>query len=279
MRSGSPVLAKASALAPPPASTDRIMASSTGGSRSVACWIMRRSCQFFAFGSGTAFGWTVSTGSACTRGRPWGPCTRITGLRRATPSRSQESAFSLLLTASTRGSRCGVESYRCRTGIWGILVHSRESQEQLQAAAPDPRGPGKGLLRGHPGGAGGVGRAVLRGGDARDSPMESRPRAPDSALQVLRFPDGVVAGAGPSATRCPAHPATASAPHRAGGSTYVRSVALQRRTRPRAVEAPQAQLFSSNRHSAGTSTGAPLFFIKNTRNLAGLVLLAFRLTT
>ena len=94
-----------SALAPPPACTDRIMASSTGGSRSVACWIMRRSCQFFAFGSGTAFGWTVSTGSACTRGRPWGPCTRTTGLRRATPSRSQESAFTLLPTASTRGSR------------------------------------------------------------------------------------------------------------------------------------------------------------------------------
>jgi len=32
-------------------------------------------------------------------------------------------------------------------------------------------------------------------------------------------------------------------------------------------------------HSAGTSTGAPLALITNTRNLAGLVLLAFRSTT
>src|SRR4029077_18737543 len=97
----------------------------------------------------------------------------------------------------------------------------------------------KGFLRGHSGRPGGVGRTVLRGGDARNSPMESRPRAPDSALQVLRLPDGVVAGAGPSATRCPAPPATASAPPRAGGSTYVRSVTLQRRTRRGAVKAPQ----------------------------------------
>src|SRR5437867_3158279 len=123
--------------------------------------------------------------------------------------------------------------------MWGILVHSRESQESLQAATPDSRGPGKGFLRGHSGLAGGVGRTVLRGGDARNSPMESRARAPDSALQVLRLPDGVVAGAGPSATRCPAHPATASAPHRAGGPIYVRSVTLQRWTRRGAVEAPQ----------------------------------------
>src|SRR5205085_4683109 len=85
-------------------------------------------------------------------------------------------------------------------------------------------------LRGHSGRTGGVGRNVLRGGDTRYGPMERRPRAPDSALQVLRLPDGVVARAGSSATRCPAHPATASAPHRAGGSTYVRSVTLQRRT-------------------------------------------------
>src|SRR5437588_3112334 len=105
MRSGSPAPAEASALAPPPANTDRIMASSTGGSRSVACWIMRRSCRFFAFGSGTAFGWIVSTGSACTRGRPWGPCTRTTGLRLSTPSPGQESAFTLPPTVSTRGSR------------------------------------------------------------------------------------------------------------------------------------------------------------------------------
>jgi hypothetical protein len=38
-------------------------------------------------------------------------------------------------------------------------------------------------------------------------------------------------------------------------------------------------LCPSNSHSAGTSTGAPLSLIKNTRNLAGLVLLAFRPTT
>src|SRR5262249_626844 len=37
-------------------------------------------------------------------------------------------------------------------------------------------------------------------------------------------------------------------------------------------------LCSSNSHSAGTSAGAPLFLIKNTRNFAGLELLAFRST-
>src|SRR6266403_22089 len=199
MRSGSPAHANASALAPPPANTDRITASSTGGSRSVACWIMRRSCQFFAFGSQL-----------------------LHQARRA---------LSLCPQQHLRGVHGrGLESYRCRTGLRGILVYSRESQESLQAAAPDPRGPGKGVLRGHSGDLGGVGRIVLRGGDARNSPVESRPRAPDSALQVLRLPDGVVAGARASATRCPAHPATGSAPHRAGGSTYVRSVTLQRRT-------------------------------------------------
>src|SRR6059036_2394712 len=221
MRSGSPAPAKKSALAPPPASTDRIMAFSTGGSRSVACWIMRRSCQFFAFGSGTAFGWTVFTGSACTRGRPWGPCTRTTGLGSQLLHQARR-VLSLCPQRYLRGVHGrGLESHRCRIGLRGILVYSRESQESLQAAAPDPRGPGKGVLRGHSGDPGGVGRIVLRGGDARNSHVESRPRAPDSALQVLRLPDGVVAGAGPSATQCPAHPATASAPHRAGGSTYV----------------------------------------------------------
>src|SRR5438132_5241015 len=182
MRSGSPALAEASALVPPPANTDRIMASSTGGSRSVACWIMRRSCRFFAFGSGTAFGWIVSTGSACTRGRPWGPCTRTTGLRLSTLHQARR-ALSLCPQRYLRGVHGrGLESHRCRTGLRGILVYSRESQESLQAAAPDPRGPGKGVLRGHSGSTGGVGRIVLRGGDARDSPVESRPRAPDSAL-------------------------------------------------------------------------------------------------
>src|SRR6266478_6795186 len=43
------------------------------------------------------------------------------------------------------------------------------------------------------------------------------------------------------------------------------------------ISAPS--LCSSSSHSAGTSTGAPLSLIKNTRNFAGLVLLAFRLTT
>ena len=33
---------------------------------------------------------------------------------------------------------------------------------------------------------------------------------------------------------------------------------------------------ASNSHCTGTSAGAPLFLIKNTRNFAGLVLLAFR---
>ena len=94
----------------------------------------------------------------------------------------------------------GVESCRCRTVMRGILVYSRESQEPLQAAAPDPRGPGKGSLRGHSGSAGGVGRPVFRSDDARNGSVESRPRAADSALQVLRLPDGLVAGAGASAT-------------------------------------------------------------------------------
>ena len=41
----------------------------------------------------------------------------------------------------------------------------------------------------------------------------------------------------------------------------------------------EARLAPSNSHSAGTSTGAPLSLIKNTRNFDGLVLLAFRPTT
>src|SRR5215467_12152899 len=56
-------------------------------------------------GSGTGFGWTVSMGSACSRGKPWGPCMRTTELRRSTPSSGQASAFTLPPTASTRGSR------------------------------------------------------------------------------------------------------------------------------------------------------------------------------
>jgi hypothetical protein len=38
-------------------------------------------------------------------------------------------------------------------------------------------------------------------------------------------------------------------------------------------------LCSSNSHCTGTSAGAPLSLIKNTKNFAGLVLLAFRSTT
>src|SRR5262249_20349356 len=78
----------------------------------------------------------------------------------------------------------------------------------------------------------GVAGESPRGG----APQRRAPRAPHSSLQVLRFPQGVVAGARASATRCPAHPAAASAPHRAGRSIYVRSVTLQRRTRLGAVE-------------------------------------------
>jgi hypothetical protein len=69
----------------------------------------------------------------------------------------------------------------------GVLVHSRESQESLQAAEPDSRGPGEGLVRGHPGGTGGFGRLVLEA-VIRNSPVEGRPRAPDSALQVIASP-------------------------------------------------------------------------------------------
>ena len=36
---------------------------------------------------------------------------------------------------------------------------------------------------------------------------------------------------------------------------------------------------SIQQYSTGTSTGAPVSLIKNTRNVAGLVLLAFRPTT
>ena len=210
------------------------------GSRSVACWIMRRSCQFFAFGSGTAFGWTVSTASACTRGRPWGPCTRTTGLRRATPSRSQESASTLLLTASTRGSRSwpGILPIAgpAYGGLWCIPGSHKSHFKLPRQIHEAPEKASCVVIPDVP--AGSVvlfSEAVMHG----TAPWRSRPRAPDSALQVLRLPDGVVAGAGPSATRCSAHPATASAPHRAGGSTYVRSVTLQRRTRRGAVEAPQ----------------------------------------
>jgi len=51
----------------------------------------------------------------------------------------------------------------------------------------------------------------------------------------LRLPHGLVAGARAAASRCPAHPAPARAPDRAGGSTYVRSIALRRRTRRGAI--------------------------------------------
>src|SRR5204862_4795961 len=96
--------------------------------------------------------------------------------------------------------------------------------------APDPRGAGEGRLRGHPGDTGGVGRVVLRGRDAWNCPVEGRPRAADTTLQILRLPHGLVAGPGPSAARCHTHPEAASAPHRARGSIYVRSVTLQRLT-------------------------------------------------
>src|SRR5262245_41676083 len=66
--------------------------------------------------------------------------------------------------------------------------------------------------------------------------MESRPRTPDSALQILRLPDGLVASSRPCAARCPAHPPTAGASHGADGSTHVRSVALQRQIRRGAIE-------------------------------------------
>src|SRR5262249_62432925 len=113
--------------------------------------------------------------------------------------------------------------------------HSRESQEQLQAAAPNPRGPGEGLLRGHSRDPGGGGRIVLRGDDARHRTVERRPRAPDATLQVFRLPDGMVAGAGPSATRRPAPPPHASAPHPARGSVYICSLTLPPRTPRRTV--------------------------------------------
>src|SRR5262249_11969527 len=114
------------------------------------------------------------------------------------------------------------------------------------------RGPGEGLLCGHSGDPGGIGRLVLRGRDARNRPVESRARAPDAALQVLRLPHGVVASARASATRCPAHPAAASAAHRAGGSTYVRSVTLQRRTWREAVERrPVSQPFRTRGKGLG----------------------------
>src|SRR5947209_10004226 len=147
MLSAASALADASAFVPPPANTDRIMASSTGGSRSVACWIMRRSCRFFAFGSGTAFGWIVSTGSACTRGRPWGLCTRTTGLRLSTPSPGQESAFTLPPTVSTRGSRSwpGVSPMPDRpTGDSGVFPGVTRVTSSCRARSTRPR---KGVLR------------------------------------------------------------------------------------------------------------------------------------
>src|SRR4029453_6283071 len=140
-----------------------------------------------------------------------------------------------------------------------ILVHSRQSQEQLQAASPDPRGPGQGLLRGHSGDPDGLGRLVLRGDDARHSPGESRPRAPDSALQVLRLPDGLVAGARASAARCETHAAAASAPHRAGGPTYVRSVPLRRRIWRGAVERGILLLAFFHERRSGDAAALPRF--------------------
>jgi len=87
-------------------------------------------------------------------------------------------------------------------GFW-CIPGSHKSNFKLPRQIHEPR---KGGLRGHSGGTGGVGRVVLRGGDARNSPVESRPRAPDTALQVLRLPHGVVTGAGASAADVPLTP-------------------------------------------------------------------------
>ena len=53
-------------------------------------------------------------------------------------------------------------------------------------------------------------------------------------------------------------------------------VVVTGRTAHRASSPPRCR---SDGHLTGTSAGAPLFLIKTTRNLAGLVLLAFRSTT
>ena len=91
----------------------------------------------------------------------------------------------------------------------------------------------------------------------RHGTVASRSRAPDAALQVLRPPHGVVAGARAAATRRSAHPAAAGAPHRAGGSPHVRPIALQRRAGPGALGGSAASPSSCSssaahaRHSCG----------------------------
>ena len=165
------------------------------------------------------------------------------GLRRLGPQLLHQAggALSFCQQRHLRGVHgSGLESCRCRSEtIRGILVHSRESQESLQAAAPDPRGPRKKPPA--------WSFRTYRRGRWSCSPRPScteQPRGradherPDSALQVLRLPDGLVPGAGASATRCPAHPSAASAPHRAGGSPHVRSFTLQRRAPRGAVAGP-----------------------------------------
>src|SRR5712692_9134048 len=67
-------------------------------------------------------------------------------------------------------------------------------------------------------------------------------------------------------------------------SSLLRRLLSFARWRPRGKSLPRSCLYLDplcpfNTHSTGTSAGAPLFLINNTRNFAGLVLLAFRSTT
>jgi len=86
------------------------------------------------------------------------------------------------------------------------------------------QGPGKGLLRGHSGRPGGVGRTVLRGGDARNSPWRA-----DHERRTLLYKYCVSRH---PMSRSPRDSKRFSPSRRI---TYVRSVTLQRRTRRGAV--------------------------------------------
>src|SRR5262249_20349357 len=166
----------------------------------------------------------------------------------------------------------GLESHRCRTGVRGILVHSRESQEQLQAAAPDPRGAGKGLLCGDPGDTGGGGRGVLRGGGGRGEPPGRRTPAPRPTSPAL-FSTSVAFPTGRGRGRaCFRHPMSRS-PSGSKRSSPSRQIHI-RSFRHSSATNPARRGRGS--YSAGTTAGAPLALINTTRNLAGLVLLALR---
>jgi hypothetical protein len=157
------------------------------------------------------------------------------GASAPTPSPGRASAFTSPPTASTRGSRSrrGISPMPDRAAAdSGAFPGVTRATSSCRARSTRPR---RRPLRGHSGDPGGVGRAVLRGDDARQRPVERRPRAPDPALQVLRLHMASVAGARAYAARCPSSPrgSKRSSPSRPIPTRSFRRSSATGSTRPR----------------------------------------------